>query len=443
MKENTGFASTAAIPRAQDTLAMPSQTNKRPAKQSHKASASARQSFETTQILENVELLIALHESRENETHGELSKLITEFESWKKESQDVDSDAESISLAVESKFGERFDDLDRRVADIAEIVGNRQGSQPNQDTSSGGQDIEAMLELLTDHFNAKTAEIVEAAGQVAQQPHDSENNFEPRSGEFHEKTQGLIQDLELQFESRLDQRFEKLNAHLNKITSALAGQQVLLESGTDPENDSDPSLVDHYDKRIEGVFLSVNARIDDLLGSLGNRISQFADNMAREESSQEVPVAVEDNQGTASHWHRQKTAMLSKYGIDPEYRPLLDKAPKVSSKVEDSELEEVTENLESLHNSIESFSAADTEAIDNLKEELTSQLRDAEIEFSINRAKLSQLKAELDDKQVELERRASALETKYGGLSLKGRKSGFLDRLARHLSLRKPESLGE
>ena len=88
------------------------------------------------------------------------------------------------------------------------------------------------------------------------------------------------------------------------------------------------------------------------------------------------------------------------------------------------------------------MSAADAEAIENLKEELTSKLRDAEVEFSINRAKLSQLKAELDDRQVELERRTAALEEKYGD-SGSGKKPGFLDRLTRHLSLRKSRELGE
>ena len=36
----------------------------------------------------------------------------------------------------------------------------------------------------------------------------------------------------------------------------------------------------------------------------------------------EPEVAPTEDEETASHWHKQKRAMLAKYGIDPDYRPL-------------------------------------------------------------------------------------------------------------------------
>jgi len=481
-----------------------SATNKHsePGKTPAKAKSLWRRQSQTARILENVEMLIALHQTQEHEGQDELTRLVNELDSWKKEShglleetnslvaevekqtnQQLQAKASDIIQAVESQINERFDRLDCRVSEIAETVAKQQDSghkhhpkSNDQDLdveqllSQQGQELDARLELFTEHFDdsleKRMAEIRQRISKITdlvglqqnlpvtggtvdssvltrlaeQNQHDFSEKIELVTDRFDEKTEELVRTIQLQFEEQLEQRFEKLNDHVIKITSALEGQQLLLEAGNASASDPGSLASEQFSKKIDAIADSFNSRIDDLFGSLGNRISSDSKSIARPETESETRETIESDEDTASHWHRQKTAMLSKYGIDPDYRPLME-LPDNSAEdsAPDAELEEVTENLESLHDSIENISAADAEAIENLKEELTSKLRDAEIEFSINRAKLSQLKAELDDKQVELERRASALEEKYGGMTSSENKSGFLDRLARHLTLRKSD----
>lgn len=152
-------------------------------------------------------------------------------------------------------------------------------------------------------------------------------------------------------------------------------------------------------------------------------------------------IAPSEDEDTASHWHKQKRAMLAKYGIDPEYRPLEDNAvPSVSKALQENVVESETASstqLEELHETIENISPADSEAIEKLKKELNKKLRDAEVELSINRAKLSQQKAELEQRQAELEQKNADLEARLksaqenGGNS--GKKEGIMSRFARHL----------
>ena len=72
--------------------------------------------------------------------------------------------------------------------------------------------------------------------------------------------------------------------------------------------------------------------------------------------------------------------------------------------------------------------------IEVLKEQLTSKLRDAEVELSINRAKLSQQWASLEQRQFEIAQRESMFANKYGKMDEPAKKQGLLDRLSRHLS---------
>ncbi len=496
-----------------------SNISRKPEKSPERAKSSWRRSSTTTRILENVELLIALHESQENEGQGELAKLIQDFDSWKKQSHELieetnslvadvekqtsqqlteqlDAKAGDIVQTLESKIGERFDRLDRRICEIAETVNhqqaNHQALNPLTENdahdiaellSQQGVELEARFDLFTEHFDEQTDRVLESvkasegnpsAGPsnaqlattladlsqriekiseffeiqeslreigdsvpdaalvsklVHQQQCNLAENIDLLTRHVDEKSLELTQSIQAQMEQQLEQRFEQLNDHVAKITSALAGQQVLLESGNASSGDSDSPVVEQVNQRIEMLTGSLNSRINDLFGDLGIRISQISESIARQGISLEAPVVAERKDDTVSHWLQQKTAMLSKYGIDPDYRPVME-TPATEEAKPETQMEEVTENLESLHDSIDNISAADAEAIENLKEELTSKLRDAEVEFSINRAKLSQLKAELDGKQVELERKAAALEEKFGGLNSPAKTSGFLDRLA-------------
>ena len=77
----------------------------------------------------------------------------------------------------------------------------------------------------------------------------------------------------------------------------------------------------------------------------------------------------------------------------------------------------------------------DSDKVSELKEQLTSKLREAEIELSINRAKLSQQRAKIEQMQADLDRREAVLEDKLEQAKKMGldKKKGLLDRWKRHM----------
>ncbi|MGY8748575.1 MAG: hypothetical protein ACKVHR_11035 [Pirellulales bacterium] len=130
-----------------------------------------------------------------------------------------------------------------------------------------------------------------------------------------------------------------------------------------------------------------------------------------------------------SQWEKQKEAMLSKYGVDsdngaPGETPLSASAKPLNPT---TPLEKPT---------VESppQQPLDAQDIDALKSKLNEKLREAEIELSIGRAKISQQQAEIASRHVDLERRSETLESKLAACPTgPSRKIGFLDRLTRHL----------
>jgi len=87
----------------------------------------------------------------------------------------------------------------------------------------------------------------------------------------------------------------------------------------------------------------------------------------------------------------------------------------------------------------------DPEEIKKIKEELQAKLRDAEVELSIERAKFSQLSAELESKRVELDRRDSELTEKFtqrkNNSNSGQEQDGLLDRLKKHLTAKDRKNL--
>ena len=140
-----------------------------------------------------------------------------------------------------------------------------------------------------------------------------------------------------------------------------------------------------------------------------------------------------------SHWERQKAAMLSKYGIDPEHRPDNSATPQTPL----SSLSSSNDRTPSRHKGhdqqpqTESAPPVDSAAIQKLKEELNAKLRDAEIEISIERAKLSQQQADLEERMVEVERREKSLSRNSSEAQESAK--GMLNRMARHLGMSKQD----
>jgi hypothetical protein len=146
-----------------------------------------------------------------------------------------------------------------------------------------------------------------------------------------------------------------------------------------------------------------------------------------------------------SNWETRKRHMLSQFGLSSEEIEQMVPGRKDSTnqanvkkggntkdigKVEDHALEALQSSIETLDKIDIGFSSAE---IDELKEQLTAKLREAEVELSINRAKLSKEWAALEQKVAEVTQREAALKSKYYDADTSNKK-GLLDRISRHLS---------
>lgn len=145
-------------------------------------------------------------------------------------------------------------------------------------------------------------------------------------------------------------------------------------------------------------------------------------------------------------WESQKRKMLAEFGMadDLQDESLSEDSQDIAcDKIDESEADGESmikdkSGSDAIYDSIAKLEGAeiDSEIIEQLKEELTGKLREAEVELSINRAKLSQEWANLEQMKSELEQREAALSSKYQTAISSG-KPGLLDRFTRHLSTKK------
>lgn len=334
--------------------------------------------------------------SKANSDSTELAKQVKQLKT------DLEEHLELATLQLEEKT--------KGFADSVAAKFEAKGGFQSEDAQSLSKDFQAELEQqigqqleskLQEHLELTTLQLEEKTKSLT----DSiDKKLESQDG-TNKTSQAIPEDFRTELETQLDQQFEsKLGKHLesrfaeldsqiSKITEAVSSQQMLIEANQGSG----------MSKQLEEKIESIQACLTQITGQ---EITIDSD------SDQETEPEA-DSSEIGKHWHEQKKAMLSKYGIDPDYRPAIDSPTKETDSTSVPILrDDNQEKLEDFQDSIENMSEADAESINNLKEELTSKLRDAEIELSINRAKLSQFKAQLEEKQVELDRRSAALESK-------------------------------
>lgn len=245
-----------------------------------------------------------------------------------------------------------------------------------------------------------------------------------------------------ELESLIDLKFRTLESKIDSLSKSFNDQSKVLEtSGVYDLKSADwlfqedkkqeletnlASVTEQITEKTEFIIGSFETRFENVLQDMGEKFSKLV-----EQSEQSNEDTTGDDKDT-SQWEKQKEAMLSKYGIDSDYRETNESSPPPSTKPSNpTKARKKPTSQPSSQDSIEHHDSAD---IDALKAELNEKLREAEIELSIGRAKISQQQAEIASRQVELERRSEALESKLAAcLDGPARKTGFLDRLTRHL----------
>lgn len=245
-----------------------------------------------------------------------------------------------------------------------------------------------------------------------------------------------------ELESLIDLKFRTLESKIDSLSRSFNDQSKVLEtSGVYDLKSADwlfqedkkqeletnlASVTEQITEKTEFIIGSFETRFENVLQDMGEKFSKLV-----EQSEQSNENTTENDEDT-SQWEKQKEAMLSKYGIDSDYRETDGSSPPPSTKpANPTEAHKKPTSQPSLQDSIEHHDSAD---IDALKTELNEKLREAEIELSIGRAKISQQQAEIASRQVDLERRSEALESKLAACpDGPARKTGFFDRLTRHL----------
>lgn len=152
-------------------------------------------------------------------------------------------------------------------------------------------------------------------------------------------------------------------------------------------------------------------------------------------------------------WEARKREIFAAHGADPaEASPSHDDSPaglaaqqsvvaKTNGQTEDSIRADAgaeSPNQTATSEPPLNIPPDDREEIERLKNELREKLRQAEMELSISRAKISRENALLEERHAELERLASRIKQQSAAPSGEPQRLSMLDRLNRHMqSLKK------
>lgn len=245
-----------------------------------------------------------------------------------------------------------------------------------------------------------------------------------------------------ELESLINLKFKALESKLDSLSKSFNDQSKVLEtSGVYDLKSADwlfqedkkqeletnlASVTEQITEKTEYIIGSFETRFENVLQDMGEKFSKLIE---QAEPGEQDSVEEDDN---TSQWEKQKEAMLSKYGIDSDYRETDGATTSpITKPTSPTKVQKKSTSQPASRTPVEHEDSAD---IDALKSELNEKLREAEIELSIGRAKISQQQAEIASRQVELERRSEALESKLAAFpDGPARKTGFLDRLTRHL----------
>ena len=247
----------------------------------------------------------------------------------------------------------------------------------------------------------------------------------------------------------------KDQVHADRVAETLANIERLLSQGNDNASTDSPDWLEaslektqnRLSDQLEKFTRSFEKQFDELQRTISESLDSEAiariNTQAVDPSKDDAQADVSDE--PESEWERRKRKVYAEYGEELPANVKQSKEDAVdSSNVDDTnenscEGDELASLQESLHDSIESLDEVQAEEIEELRSQLTEKLREAEVELSINRAKLDQRKAELERRQTELDRREKSLASKYPTIGKDGtpQRMGVLDRLTRHLGVRK------
>ena len=276
-------------------------------------------------------------------------------------------------------------------------------------------------------FQNRLAQLDQRIGQIGEQLHKLATNFK------------LIN---AQLES-LDQRVSSVAAasESQAASTPAAGPSVeVLASKIDARFESLENIFKAQCEMVSGFLANSATNAGDLkvkinTGSVVETESSPAGNTASVAEADSGDVSVESD--PASDWQKQKQAMMAMYGGESETTESQDATPaEVNASQPQADAPDSSDSGTAVN---EAPGSTEETSVDELKAELNSKIREAEVEMSINRARLMQERVEFERAQAELERRAAKLEAKLAAnsgdddASADESDEGIMGRFKRHL----------
>lgn len=343
------------------------------------------------------------------------------------------------------------------------------GSRADQDQDQD-QDTMFTSELYPPEADSeanKSADVKVSDDKVAEvlrslESRSPKNKLEDRLAQLDQRVDQFSEQL-----NKLDANFKLINARLDSLAQRVDSVATVSETelrdvksqvDTPTTANSDASdIVSTIESRFESLENIIKVQCEKVSGLFTNttnagdaKVELNTDPSLATETPSETKTAptAELEQATSvekeptAHWQEQKQAMLAKYGFESETpEPSAAESPEPEAGKAEVEADKAEADTPAADNPPASTEEA---TVDELKRQLNSKIREAEVEMSINRARLMQERVEFERAQAELERRAATLEAKLaaskgnqeGGdnsSAAEGTNNGLMGRFKRHL----------
>ena len=245
--------------------------------------------------------------------------------------------------------------------------------------------------------------------------------LDQRIGQLGEQLHKLATHFKL-----INSQIESLDQRVDSVAAASESQAA----STPTDGPSVEVLASKIDARFESLENIFKAQCEMVSGFLGNSATNNGDlkikmntrSAVETESSPPVSTAplaepaevdagaVSVENDSVTDWQKQKQAMMAMYGGESEPTE-----PEVTTPAEMNASQPQADALDSGDSGTAASEppvSTEETTVDALKAELNSKIREAEVEMSINRARLMQERVEFERAQANLERRAARLEAK-------------------------------
>ena len=223
---------------------------------------------------------------------------------------------------------------------------------------------------------------------------------------------------------KLDANFKLINARLDSLESQATSTPTaepavtVLASQLETRFESLENIFKTQCEMVNGFFANAGTSADDVKVKVNatpvaeaeaNLVPNSVPAAATEPATVTEPAAAPVEKDPALHWQQQKQAMMAKYGFESETTEPPHATPVEPNTSQPKADTPATDNSPVIS---EAPVATKEATVEELKRQLNSKIREAEVEMSIKRARLMQERVEYERAQAELERRTAKLEAK-------------------------------